>query len=196
MKSVFFALLFISLSFITVSAQQHSSDPASSGGSAGWINIAPDNAGFRVLMPGKATEKIDPVEGSPGVENHIFTLETPAAGYVVSYVQFPQNITQVSAIKGMLDAGRDGALASTGAKLTSEKEIRLNEHYGREWLLELPAGMTATNHAYWVKSRLYQLVFIIAPSANDTSETVRARQELAYTFFSSFKLISEGGTEK
>jgi hypothetical protein len=144
-------------------------------------------------MPGKATEKVEPVSGSPGVEYHSFSLETPAAGYAFSYVQFPEDITDANAIKGMLDAGRDGAVASTGAQLKAEKEIKLNEYQGREWLFDLPAGVSATNRAFWVKNRFYQLVFSVAPSAKDTAETLKSRQELATRFFDSFRLINESG---
>lgn len=192
MKNFSSALLLIVLSFLPVLAQEHSTDPPS-GETGNWVNIAPVKSGFSVLMPGKATERVDPVQGSPGVENHLFMFETPMAGYVFSYVQFTQDVTDPNSIKGMLDAGRAGALAQSGSKLKSEKEIRLNGYYGREWHLDLPGGMTATNHAYWVKRRLYQLVFVVAPSATDTPETLRLRQESSYKFFSSFRLIGEAG---
>lgn len=195
MKTVSAALVLIFLSFITVAAQEHSAESASAQ-TSNWVNIAPEKAGFILLMPRKATEKVDPVAGSPGVENHMFTVETSEAGYVFSYVQFPQEITDHAYIKGMLDAGREGALATAGAKLQSEKEIRLNEHYGRQWDLELPGGMTATTRAYWVKRRLYQLVFVVAPSANDTPEMLRLRQDSANRFFNSFQIVSEAGNSQ
>jgi hypothetical protein len=185
-------LVIISLSFITVVAQQHSADRGAAE-SANWINIAPEGSGFRLFMPGKPSVRVDPVKGSPGVENHMFMLDTPPAGYVFSYVQFPQEITDPASVKGMLDAGREGAIATSGAKLKSEREIRLNEHYGREWLLELPGGLMATNHAFWVKRRLYQLVVVVAPNTSDTPETIRLRQDSANRYFDSFRLVSEVG---
>jgi hypothetical protein len=186
------ALILIFLSVLTVLAQEHSTGPAP-GETSNWVNVAPVKAGFVLLMPGKATEKVDPVAGSPGVENHMFQLETPDAGYVFSYVQFSQDITDANAIKGMLDAGREGALSAAGAKLKSEKEIRLNEHFGREWQLELAGGLTATTRAYWVRRRLYQLVFVAAPSPSDTPAILRLRQDSANKFFNSFKVVSEAG---
>ncbi len=178
------ALVFISLSFITVLAQ---------GDTANWISVGPDKSGFSVLMPGKPTEKVTPVEGAPGVEYHEFSLETSAAAYVFSYTQYPKEVTDRDAIKGMLDAGRDGALAASGAQLKAEKEIKVSEYAGREWLVDLPAGLSATNRAFWVRDRFYQLVFVVAPNARDTAETLKRRQELANKFFDSFRLISESG---
>ena len=185
-------LVLILLSFITVGAQHHSAGQRTVE-SANWINIAPERSGFRLLMPGRATENVVPVASSPGVENHTFTFETPEAGYIISYVQFGEDITDPDAIKGMLDAGREGGVASIGGKLKSEKEIRFGEHYGREWLLELPGGFSAIDRAYWVKRRFYQLIFIVTPKGSDTPETIRVRQDLANRFFDSFRVVSEAG---
>ncbi|HKP37014.1 MAG TPA: hypothetical protein VJT71_09150 [Pyrinomonadaceae bacterium] len=184
MKKLSSALLFLCLSFVAVLAQDHSTTPTA-GEATNWISVAPEKAGFTLRMPGKPTSKVDPVPGH-NVENHMLMLETPAAGYVFSYVQFPDDITDPAAIKGMLDAGRDSGVSSTGGKLKSEKEIRLNEHYGREWIVDMPGGLAAINRAYWVKRRLYQLIFVTSPSTNDTPETLRQRQELADMFFGSF----------
>jgi hypothetical protein len=185
------ALVFIFLSFLAAPAQRHAMPPAAA--PEAWINVAPANAGFSVLMPGKPTEKIQPMASTPGAENHIFMLETGPAGYVFSYVQFPEDITEPNAIAGMLDAGREGSIAAIGSKLKSEKQIRLNEHYGREWLLEMPGGFTAIDRSYWVKRRFYQLLFITSPKPNDTRETIGLQEELANKFFDSFRLVSEVG---
>jgi len=88
----------------------------------------------------------------------------------------------------MLAAGREGSIAATGSKLKSEKEIRLKEHYGREWLLDMPGGLTAIDRSYWVGRRFYQLLFITAPKPNDTRETIELQQELANKFFDSFRV--------
>lgn len=188
MKKISSVLVLVFLSFIPVAAQQHTTAPAAAA-PAGWINIAPANAGFTLLMPGTPTEKVEPITSTPGAENHIFSLETASAGYVFSYVQFPDDVTDPTAIAGMLDAGREGSIAATGSKLKSEKQIRLNEHYGREWLLEMPGGFTALDRSYWVKRRFYQLLFITSPKPNDTRQTIELQQELANKFFDSFRVV-------
>src|SRR6266851_5178568 len=175
--------IFIALSF-TVSAQQPPpiAVPAESGS---WINLAPTNAGFAILMPAKPDEKVEAIAGHPGLENHTLTLETKLAGYVVSYIQFTDNITDPTLIKQMLDRGREGGLASSGGTLKSEKEIKLNDYFGREWLMELPGGFSATARAYWVKRRLFQTVFITTLRPDDSAEIRRLRQETATKFLDS-----------
>jgi hypothetical protein len=192
MKRTLALSIFIFLGFVTVLAQQQP-PPAVPVESGTWINIAPANAGFTVLMPAKPFEKVDAVEGQPGVENHLMTLETKLAGYVVSYVQFPDEITDPDAIKLMLDKGREGGIASSGGTLKSEKEIKLNEYFGREWMMELPGGLLTTARAYWVKRRLYQTIFVTVANASDPPDATKVRQELATKFLDSFTLNGDVG---
>jgi hypothetical protein len=190
-KKTILLSIFVFLSFITVLAQQQPPPAVVHPESDAWINVAPANAGFRVLMPGKPSEKVEPVEGHPGVEHHILSLDTDLAGYVVTYLQFPDEVTDPDAIKVMLDSGREGGLASSGGKLKSEKEIKLNEYFGREWVVEIPGGMVATARAYWVKQRLYQTVFVIIPKASDAKEVTKLRQDVATKFLDSFSLSGD-----
>ncbi len=142
-------------------------------------------------MPGKPSEQTQALEGQPGVENHLLMLETKLAGYVVSYVVFSNDVTDPARIKDLLDRGREGGLGSSGATLKSEKEIKLNDYFGREWLMELPNGLSATARAYWVKRRLFQTVFVSSPKTDDSPETKRLHQEAATKFLDSFTLKDE-----
>ena len=189
MKKTFLLAIFFSLSVITVPAQQ----PQEHTESGAWINIVPNNAGFTVLMPAKPSEKVEPMEGHPGVENHTLTLETKLAGYVLSYIEFPDEVTDSDQIKTMLDSGREGGITASGGQLISEKEIKLNGYFGREWSLKIPGGFLATARAYWVKRRLYQTVFIMVPGASDTPEVTKLRQEAASKFLDSFTLGGDTG---
>jgi hypothetical protein len=186
---------FISLSFATVLAQQQPPPAAVQIESGTWINVAPANAGFTVLMPAKPSENVQAVKGLPGGENHLMTLETKLAGYVVSYVQFPDETTDPDAIKVMLDRGREGGIASSGGELGGEKEIKLNEYFGREWMMKLPGGLLATTRAYWVKRRLYQTVFVITPNASDSPEVIKLREEAGTKFLDSFTLSGDVSKE-
>jgi len=194
MKRTVLLATFISLSFITVLAQQQPADPQQLAGrieSGTWVTVAPVNAGFSILMPAKPSEDVQSLEGHPGMENHLMTFETKLAGYVVSYLQFSDEVTDPALIKVMLDRGREGGIASTGGKLKSEKEIKLNNYFGREWLMELPGGLSATARAYWVKRRLYQTVFVITPNANDSPEVIKLRDEARTRFLDSFSLSGD-----
>ena len=183
-KTILLAVL-VSLSFITVLAQEPAvAHPESSP----WVKVAPANSGFSVLIPGKPAEQAQPVEGRPGLENHLLTLETELGGYVVTYLDFPDEVTDPDQIKSMLDRGRQGGVSSSGGELTSERDIKLNGYLGREWSVKVPGGLTVTDRAYWVKRRLYQTIFVKKPKANDSSEDIKLRQQAETKFLDSFAL--------
>jgi len=186
-KTILLATL-LSLSFITVLAQQPSAARPESGT---WVNVAPADSGFTVLMPGKATEAAQPLEGHPDLANHLLTLETELGGYVVSYLEFPDDVTDPAKIKEMLDRGREGGIASSGGELVSETEIKLNGFLGREWSMKLSGGLTATARAYWVRRRLFQTVFVKSPKESDSPEVIRMRQQAETKFLDSFVLRDE-----
>jgi hypothetical protein len=186
--------IFIALGFATASAQEPQPAPVAVQADSGdWVNVAPAGAGFTVLMPGKPAEQQQPIAGHPGVENHLLTLETKLAGYVVSYVRFDDEVTDPATIKGLLDRGREGGVASSGGTLKSEKEIKIDDYLGREWLMELPSGLSATARAYWVKRRLLQIIFITTPKSDDSAEVKKLRQQTATRFFDSFTLSDDAG---
>lgn len=191
MLRTIFISIFLALSVAGVTAQQPPPARLAVQAEPAWTNGAPANAGFTVLMPGKPSEQTQPMEGRPGVEHHLLMVETKLAGFVVSYVVFPEVVTDPADIKVLLDRGREGALSSSGATLKSEKEIKLNDYFGREWLMDFPSGFSATARAYWVKRRLLQAIFVIAPKSDDSPEIKRLRQEAATKFFDSFRLSDD-----
>jgi hypothetical protein len=191
MKKTILLLTFLLLSIVSMQAQQPPPAVAINPETGTWIKLEPAHAGFTILMPRKPSERATPVEGRPGVTNHELILETKLAGYVVSYVEFPEEVMDPDAIKSILDNGRDGGIASSKAELTSENEIKLKQFAGREWMMKLPNGLLATARAYWVRRRLYQTILVISPNANDSSELVKLRQEAGTRFLDSFTLSGD-----
>ncbi len=153
-----------------------------------WANAAPADAGFKILMPGKAEKTTRPVASLPGVENHVLLLQTDLAAYMVSYVQFPSDVTDPVAIKTLLDRGREGGLKSSKGELKSEKEVTLDGHAGREWVITLPYHQNGTARAYWVRNRLYQTLFIEQSGSAETPQLQRLRQDARIRFLDSFEL--------
>jgi hypothetical protein len=121
-------------------------------------------------------------------------VETKMAGYIGSYAEFPEVITDIAAINELLDRGREGGLTSSKAELISEKELKLNEFMGREWLMKLPSGVVATARAYWVKRRLYQVIHVTRPNASDSPELMKVRQAAGNKFLDSFTLSGDNVT--
>jgi hypothetical protein len=84
--------------------------------------------------------------------------------------------------KELLDAGIDGALAKVKGKMTSQKDIKLGKHPGREVEVEVNDGH-ATLRAYIVDGKVYLLVVV---QKNGTTLPMPVAQ-----FFSSFSLAKK-----
>ena len=188
MKKPLLLPILISLSFITVLAQQQAATKIEPDN---WVKVAPAKAGFAVLLPAKPSEFSQPVEGRPELENHFLTLDTELGSYVISYVQFAEEITDPEGIKALLDRGRSGVTAKVGGELISETEIKLAGYSGREWNVKLPKGLSATARAYWVKRRLYQTVFVKSPKEDDSAELKKLRRQAETKFLDSFSLTND-----
>jgi hypothetical protein len=114
---------------------------------------------------------------------------------ITMLVQFEAgSMTDPDNVKSILDSGRDGGVAASKAELTSEKEIKLKQFAGREWLMKLPNGLVANARAYWVKRRLYQTILVTSPNANDSPELIKLRQESGTRFLDSFTLSGDNVT--
>ncbi len=164
-----------------------------------WKEFSSAEGRFTVSMPGTATlttqeEAVGPLK----IPHAIYTLSTGAASYFVSYGDLPASSTDPALIKRSLDAGRDNALAENPSnKLLSEKDIVLDGHAGREWLVSASPYVFKAR-AYYVKGRLYQLMLAAPlnvvfnngrPSA-DPRDRTDFYDMLSSRFLDSFKLTA------
>lgn len=157
-----------------------------------WKKFSPPGSGFTISMPGAPSQQTNSLDTKLGkLDNHMFSLSTSTAGYIVSYAEFPEVITDPDAIKRMLDGGRDQALSTSGAKLKSEKTIKLNEHPGREWSVEVPGSFVATARVYWVKRRLYQTIIVMMETKDSAPEVIKVHEQAIARFLDSFALVEE-----
>src|SRR5688572_2011965 len=154
-----------------------------------WEKFSPAGGGFTVLMPGKpkVTEQEVPFGGGKLI-NHMYMVQANSSVYIVSYAEFPTTVTDPVVIKAMLDNARDKGVAAANGTLRSEKEIKIDDNPGREWLVAIPSGGIARARAYWVKQRLYQ-AFLLMPQGKNPQEEA-AREAVMSKFLNSFALIS------
>ena len=156
-----------------------------------WEKFSPKGSGFEVLFPGKPTGSDEALDTAVGtLMHHQYSLLQGTSYFMVSYVDYPGPVTDPTLIKTMLDAGREGGLKATNGVLRSEKEIKLGEYVGREWVVVIPDGGVARARAYWVSSRLYQAVVLI-PETKDV-EAGKLREATMSKFLDSFVLTADG----
>lgn len=166
---------------------------------ANWKELKSAAGGFSVSMPGEPQTESEPTDTEAGrVEIHSFTVETDLGTYYVSYTVFPKYSEEPSAVKSVLDAGRDEQV-SKGARLLNEKEVKLTGGVvGLEWLIE-NEGLILRNRTFFVKGRLYQVMFVTTPevafktgkASSDPKDRTELYEEIASRFQGSFKLVKE-----
>jgi hypothetical protein len=137
-----------------------------------------------ILMPGEPRELKIPTGGVG--DTFIRMVEKGNNAWAVTYLDVPgMDKAPKDVITQALVNGRDGAAKSTNGKLLSDRDIKLGEHPGKEFELELPGGMLRyRSRVYIVSGRLYQMV-VTGPR-----DVVQGRE--ADRFLESFKLLDAG----
>lgn len=162
-----------------------------------WKELSSAEGGFKVLMPGTPSPKTDEIETATGkVRQTNYVISTGVGAYIASYVDLPIHSEEPEAIKRALNAGRDNALAQNASnKLLSEKELTLDGHAGREWIVD-GGNFILRARAYLVKGRLYQMVLVVPPNvvfkngrpSSDPANRTSFYEMISTKFLDSFKL--------
>jgi hypothetical protein len=124
------------------------------------------------LLPGKPVEK-----------KGLLQLTSGAVAYLALYADLPESVkVDEASTKQLLKSSRDMLIKSLkGAKLLSDKAIKLGDHPGRELKFD-----TEPKNVYWTRlyqagRRYYQLI-VLGPREEATAKA-------AEKFFGSFKLL-------
>ncbi len=150
-----------------------------------WEKFSPPGLGVTVLLPGKITFQEQLVDTPAGKKpNRVSIADLGGDVFMVSYLQFPDPVSDPAAIRFMLDRGRDGVTSK--ATLRGESEITLAGYSGRQWLLSLPNDMRATAKAYWVSNTFFQL--LVVTNEHQTPDAAKLTRERMTKFFDSFTL--------
>jgi hypothetical protein len=128
------------------------------------------------------------------IKMHLFMVETGANVFYVSYTDLPRGPETPEENKAALDSSRDHLLAN-GHRLMSDSEITIAGNAGREFVVEKD-GMILTARAFYLKQRLYQMIFTLpattafrnGKTSADVADRTDVYQQTSKRFFDSFKL--------
>ena len=147
---------------------------AAGGPPADWNTFSSKSGGFTVLMPGA------PKEYKVG-DSIRFRVIMGNTSYGIIYDDHPDlKDVNVADAKKSLESGVEATVKSTKGKLLSSKDVKLGEHFGLEFQIELAKGGIMRARVYLVKGRAYQLVVMAPPDV--------ATSKVATDFLDSFKL--------
>jgi hypothetical protein len=166
---IIFSFLFVLSAVVTAAAQaQSQTDPH------GWINFAPEGAGFSILFP---TQPVENTNKKTAYTLHSFTTNANRATYVAAYSDYEEIKLKPAEF---LAANRDRFNKGLQATPISSREITVGGHTGLEFVSESPAA-NIRSQLFLVGNRLYQIVTMVL---RDTDQT-----EWTDKFFASFKFV-------
>ena len=142
-----------------------------------WVTLAPEGAGFSVMLPGKPDEQTN---RSDNFTQHLFTLKTAKTIFLATYGDYSPNIKLNP--EAELIANRDNFLKSLGATLLDSNKISLDGRAGLEF--------TGVNSQARFKSRVYlsgnrvHMIVVAVFTGQDDPDNVNR-------FFASFSFLSK-----
>ncbi len=137
-------------------------------------------------MPGTPTEEKTTTKTEYGtLPSTIFSVvRQNEAGYLVGYLDFPQNLTlNSSELNQALSAIASGFAEGSRGRLISQETVRLGNFPGREIRLQFERGVIGRGRIYLVNKRLYVVMAI----TNKESSLTKSIQG----FLNSFQLLKQ-----
>ena len=158
-----------------------------------WIEYKPSGGRFSVSLPAIPEERVQMVDTALGpLEMHSALLiimrrhDFIVCG--VMYNDLPRQITEPSAIAGVINGARDQVLsANSQRKLISEKELTLGSYKGRELTIEQP-DLLIIARIFVVKERVFELI-TTTPRPQETNEGNEFADTVRQKFWLSFGLV-------
>jgi hypothetical protein len=154
-----------------------------------WRAFSSDEGRFTVSFPAepKLRSGSHTILGHD-VPYHLFSAATPTGEYIVSYGQFPVEVSDDQA-RSLFDAARDGLVQSGRGTVSSETELTLNGRPGRELVMLSTSEPRAriTCRTFVVRDRMYQLV-VVHPDVRANKQLSQVLDGSAAKFFKSFSL--------
>jgi hypothetical protein len=145
-----------------------------------WPTFKSTEENFTISLPSEPKQERTAGRSPLGNGHHIYSLETNAVSFTVSYSVLDNAPTQPKDIKRTLDMARDLVAMVTNGKLLTDTDISIDGYPGRLVKIEKDKRIW-TVHAYLVKERMYQLM-TTEPKAKEQNASVAK-------FFESFHLL-------
>lgn len=127
--------------------------------SSSWETVSGD--GFSVSMPGKAEKDESTIPSAAGpLPLRMYTFTEGYEGFITGYTEYPDYIFTATPPEDLLNGAQQGAISNVQGEVTSQRQITINGHTGREIIGISPSkniGFAA--RVYLVRPRMYMLLY-------------------------------------
>lgn len=193
---VLLALVVVLAAAAPARAQQGPPAPVAEYDPKAWKEFVSQEGRFSIRMigtPRASTQEVDTVMGK--LLSHTYLSQTKTGGYMVGYTDFPRYEETPAFVKGVLDGARNKLIEGGKRRMLSEREITVEGHAAREWLVE-DGPLVFRARTLFVSGRLYQLLLAVPPTVAFTNARPSPRPEdrtalfesISKIYFDSFKL--------
>jgi hypothetical protein len=128
-----------------------------------WETVTEKN--LTVEMPGKPEKQAQNIPSPVGTASgQMLTLDKGSEAYILAYHEFPAAISNLPIDpKTLLKGSADGAVRNVNGKVTSERDVTVGAHPGREIIGE--GNKDGKNvefmvRMYWAKPTLVQTLYL------------------------------------
>lgn len=146
-----------------------------------WIKYSTKEGKFTIEFPQNPKLSNSSFQAATGVrETYWFTVNQPGKQFAISYTDY-QNLPKMDEEKlnNNYDNLRNGITKQFNAEITSDKQIWLGTHLGRELEITIKNEIVI-NRMFLINQRLYQTIITIPKLNNDMGEVKK--------FLNSFKV--------
>jgi hypothetical protein len=132
-----------------------------------WHPIAVAEGRFRVDMPAEPARETKQSGTVVGTVNRVkYTCKVEDATYQVQFMDLPGIASMFASPKSVTDRMKKDYTKSGKGKVVSESEVEISGKKGRELVIALSSGGTATARSLQVGSRLYIVSYENADAQN------------------------------
>jgi len=136
---------------------------------------------FSGLFPGQPERELKEMNTPIGTLDFImYSAGSKKIGFIVGYVDYPQETFKNADIEKMLDGARDGAAQNVNGILENERVLDFHGNPGREIEIKVPKKATIKARVILIGNRLYQVMAV--------SESNSILEEKSPDFFDSFEV--------
>lgn len=148
-------------------------------GAQTWAEYRPAGGGFALEMPDQWKTEVMNIDTAVGqVKGYTATVEVGAVGFMSMYIPYPPDAVRGRPVEGMLDGARDGAVANVHGRLRSEEKITVDNHPGRQIIIDAPNDMVLVQKFFVLDAKLIQAIVGGHPGVEKNSDAIRFLQSL------------------
>lgn len=155
-------------------------EPATEAPVSDWVKVAPEGAGFEILMPGEPKHVVHDVrplrDRRINVNIASFTTADGKALFMTAYHDLGFDAKDEKKIRDILDGGVQGSLLNAVGKISKHEHIKLGDHPGRHFEFagnRFGQKIEGVSRIYLVGRRVIQATVIRAPETAMESDIAK-----------------------